>query len=50
MNYTWMDECGWNPNVGIGFEIEFDGNHRRSGCERVGLNQWGILIKGGLSF
>lgn len=50
MNYTWMDECGWNPNFGIGFEVEFDGNHRRSSCERAGLNQYGILLKGGVSF
>ena len=50
VNYTWMDECGWNPNLGIGFEVEFDGNHNRSSCERAGLNQWGVLIKGGISF
>ena len=50
LNYTWMDECGWNPHLGVGFEVEFDGNHSRSGCEGTGLNQWGILIKGGLSF
>jgi hypothetical protein len=49
-SYTWMDECGWNPQFGIGFEVEFDGNHRRSGCEGTGLNQYGILIKGCLSF
>lgn len=50
MSYTWMDECGWNPQFGIGFEVEFDGNHRRSGCEGTGLNQYGILIKGCISF
>jgi len=50
LSYTWMDECGWNPQLGIGFEVEFDGNHRRSGCEGTGLNQYGILIKGCLSF
>lgn len=49
-SYTWMDECGWNPQLGIGFEVEFDGNHRRSGFEGTGLNQYGILIKGCLSF
>lgn len=49
-SYTWMDECGWNPQLGVGFEFEFDGNHRRSGCEGTGLNQYGILIKGGISF
>ena len=48
--YTWMDECGWNPQFGIGGEAEFDGNHGRSGCERAGLNQWGVWIKGCVSF
>ena len=48
--YTWMDECGWNPQIGIGGEVEFDGNHQRSGCERAGLNQWGVWLKGCLSF
>jgi hypothetical protein len=48
--YTWMDECGWNPQVGIGGEVEFDGNHQRSGCERSGLSQWGVWFKGCISF
>ena len=48
--YTWMDECGWNPQVGIGGEIEFDGNHLRCGPERTGLNQWGLWVKGCFSF
>ncbi|MBA2307127.1 hypothetical protein H0W26_03275 [Candidatus Dependentiae bacterium] len=48
--YTWLDECGWNPQVGIGGEIEFDGNHLRGGPERTGLNQWGLWVKGCFSF
>ncbi|MBA3752103.1 hypothetical protein H0X06_04905 [Candidatus Dependentiae bacterium] len=48
--YTWMDECGWNPQVGLGGEIEFDGNHLRCGPERTGLNQWGVWVKGCISF
>jgi hypothetical protein len=50
ISYTWFDECGWNPQLGLGFEVEFDGNHNRSGCEQTGLNQWGAWIKGCLSF
>jgi len=50
MSYTWMDECGWNPQLGLGFEVEFDGTSRGSSCEGAGLNQWGVLIKGTLSF
>ncbi len=49
-SYTWMDECGWNPHLGIGGEVEFDGNHQRSASEKSGFNQWGVWIKGGLSF
>lgn len=50
LSYTWMDECGWNPHIGVGFELEFDGNHGRSSGEKTGQSQWGILIKGGLTF
>ena len=48
--YTWMDECGWNPQLGLGAEVEFDGKRHRNGTERNGLNQWGIWIKGVISF
>ncbi len=50
MSYTWMDECGWNPQFGVGGEVEFDGNDRRSTCEQTGLNQWGVWVKGCISF
>jgi hypothetical protein len=57
-NYMWLDDCGWNPHVGLGFEVEFDGkyyhrNQKRDGrnsFDRIGFNQWGIWIKGGVSF
>lgn len=44
-SYIWFDTC-WEPNIGIGAEIEIDGKapHRQS------LNQWGIWVKGGISF
>ena len=45
-----MDECGWNPQLGVGGAVEFDGNNRRSNCERTGLNQWGVWLKGCISF
>lgn len=48
--YTWMDECGWNPQLGIGGEVEVDGNHNRSACERSGIDQWGVWVKGCVSF
>lgn len=73
INYMWCDECGWNPFLNIGFEVEFDGGNNcdnecisnatstnssvcgvnnvcRDNNERVGINQWGIWIKGGINF
>lgn len=57
VNYTWLDDCGWNPHIGIGFEVEFDGQHHnprhngnRNFYDRIGFNQWGVWIKGGVSF
>ncbi len=48
--YTWMDECGWNPQLGVGGEVELDANQGRSACERSGLTQWGVWVKGCVSF
>jgi hypothetical protein len=45
-SYMWADDCGWNPHLGIGGEVEFDGQCH----ERSTLNQWGVWIKGGVSF
>lgn len=60
LNYMWADKCGWNPFLGIGFEVEFGDNTNncltKNNCNNnnnnqiVGLNQWGIWIKGGFSF
>lgn len=51
INYTWMDECGWDPELGIGGEVEFDGlrdtKHEKYGC---GLYQWGAWLKGSINF
>jgi len=42
MDYTWSD-CDWAPSLGIGAEVE--------GGSRVSdLKQWGVWIKGGVSF
>lgn len=41
MNYTWTD-CDWTPYLGLGAEVE-GGNHET-------LKQWGVWIKGGISF
>jgi hypothetical protein len=48
VNYMWPDECGWDPHVGIGGEVEFVG--RRAVCQRIGVQQWGVWVKGGISF
>lgn len=41
MNYTWTD-CDWTPYLGIGAEVE-GGSHET-------LKQWGVWVKGGISF
>lgn len=41
MNYTWK-HCTWEPYFGIGAEVE--------GGHRVDFKQWGVWIKGGVSF
>lgn len=48
LNYIWDDPCGWNPHVGIGGEVEFNG--RLKHCTRFGVEQWGVWVKGGISF
>ena len=51
INYTWFDNCGVNPNIGIGASVEVDGGPKESViCKKAGLSQWGILVKGGFSF
>ena len=44
VGYIWRDYC-YQPHVGIGGEVEVDSRHTRSS-----LNQWGIWIKGGVTF
>ena len=48
LNYMWEDPCGWNPHVGIGGEVEFNGKLKH--CTRFGVEQWGVWVKGGISF
>jgi hypothetical protein len=55
VNYIWADDCGWNPYLGLGAEAEFsskndDCRERCNETERLDLNQWGVWVKGGLSF
>lgn len=44
IGYTLIDSC-YQPHIGIGGEVEFDGK-----CKHNSLNQWGIWIKGGITF
>ena len=51
VNYTWFDSCGRNPNIGVGAEVEFGGGRRNhQTCQKTDVNQWGVLVKGGISF
>ena len=62
-NYTWTDRDRWVPYFGAGFSAEF-GSHCDAGCSTTtttstsdcngckscALTQWGVEIKGGVSF
>jgi hypothetical protein len=52
LSWTYFDECGWNPQIGIGAEAEFARGHNSggNGCHRGGIDQWGVWIKGVVSF
>jgi len=49
-SYSWNKKenrkC-WNPYLGIGGEVEFDGKSKNY---KSAINQWGIWLKGGISF
>lgn len=42
--YIYNTSC-WAPHIGIGCEVEFDGK-----CIHNSLSQWGIWVKGGITF
>ncbi len=44
-NYTWR-ESRFTPFIGIGGEIEW----AIDSCNSFGVNQWGVLVKAGMSF
>jgi hypothetical protein len=50
INYTWYDDCGMNPNFGVGGSVEFNGRRNHQTCQKTDVNQWGIILKGGISF
>ncbi|CDK30430.1 hypothetical protein [Candidatus Babela massiliensis] len=51
LNYVWYDRCGYNPQLGIGGEAEFNDNHINDlNCKNAGLSQWGVWLKGNISF
>lgn len=66
LSYTWHDACDWTPYLGIGCEVEFSGCSSCSAtcsksCSSSGdacgqscfccvPSQWGVWVKGGLSF
>lgn len=65
IGYIW-ETCGYTPFIGILGEVEFDGSRRSKSCDNtcntattgncnatndhIGLNQWGIGVKLGMSF
>ena len=49
LNYTFNTCSGWIPYLGFGGEVEF-GRNSHAMCRYCSLSQWGIWIKGGLTF
>ncbi len=55
-NYTWADREGWIPYLGIGGQAEFAHNSDNcsddscNSCISCALSQWGIWLKGGITF
>ena len=46
-SYTWKDrDDTLIPFLGVGYEIEFG----RNTGKRIGISQWGVWLKGGVSF
>ncbi|HTM06160.1 MAG TPA: hypothetical protein VL201_02875 [Patescibacteria group bacterium] len=66
VGYTWVDREDWVPFIGVGAEVEFGRSHHGShGCPantttttstcssssiNTALSQWGVWLKGGVSF
>lgn len=57
-NYTWKECHRWTPYLGIGGQVEFA--HNNDNCEKdctkcttcidCAINQWGVWIKGGITY
>lgn len=56
MSYAWCIGDGWGPFVGLGGEVEFGQQSdpifedKSSTCIGTALTQWGIWVKGGVTF
>jgi hypothetical protein len=44
LDYTWVD-CNWTPYIGVGGKGEFAPSNKPGT-----LNQWGVWVKGGISY
>ena len=57
-SHTWIDREDWIPYLGIGFYAEFgntghDDENENNNCDHgisCALSEWGIMVKGGVSF
>ncbi len=57
-NYTWKNRELWVPFIGLGGEVEFGQNEKKSMCTSAScencvlcsLSQWGIWLKVGMNF
>ncbi len=50
VSYTCFDSCGWNPQLGVGAEVEW--NHRKNSevCRKTDLQQWGVWFKSSITY
>lgn len=48
-SYRWLD-TDWFPHINLGAEIEFDSSDINKNNCRNNLNQWGIWVKGGITY
>jgi len=45
--YNW-NNCDWEPTLGVGGSYEFGAG--KDGAENIAADQWGVMIKGSISF
>ncbi len=53
INYAWnrFDACAWQPFLGIGIEVEFEGQRPKDlQPNKLAVSQWGVWLKTGVGY